>query len=136
MTITFSLDDIANVADAFVDAMDGRNVFAFHGEMGAGKTTLINAISRRLGASPDDTASPTFAIINDYPTVSGTPVYHFDLYRIDSPEQALDLGLDDYFYSGSPCLIEWPENIAPLLPEDTVDVYIEVLPDDSRKISF
>ncbi|MCM1519198.1 MAG: tRNA (adenosine(37)-N6)-threonylcarbamoyltransferase complex ATPase subunit type 1 TsaE [Lachnoclostridium sp.] len=136
MTITFTLDDIDKVADAFVLAMDGCSVFAFHGEMGAGKTTLINAISRRLGASPDDTASPTFAIINDYPTTSGTSVYHFDLYRIDSPEQALDLGLDDYFYSGAPCLIEWPENIAPLLPEDVVDVYIDVMPDDSRKISF
>lgn len=136
-TITLrSLADLPEAARQFVDAMDGRTIFAFHGQMGAGKTTFINAISAALGACPDDTASPTFAIINEYPTVSGTPVFHFDLYRIDSPEQALDLGLDDYFYSGAPCLMEWPENIEEFLPDDTVHVHITLLDDDSRQICF
>ncbi|MDE6484237.1 MAG: tRNA (adenosine(37)-N6)-threonylcarbamoyltransferase complex ATPase subunit type 1 TsaE [Duncaniella sp.] len=131
-----SLADLPEAARQFVGAMAGRTIFAFHGQMGAGKTTFINAVSAALGAHPDDTASPTFAIINEYPTASGTPVYHFDLYRIDSPEQALDLGLDDYFYSGAPCLMEWPENIEEFLPEDTVHVHINVLDDDSRQICF
>ncbi|MBD5202100.1 MAG: tRNA (adenosine(37)-N6)-threonylcarbamoyltransferase complex ATPase subunit type 1 TsaE [Bacteroides sp.] len=136
-TITLrSTSDLPEAAQQFVSAMQGRTIFAFHGQMGAGKTTFINAVSAALGARPDDTASPTFAIINEYPTPSGTPVYHFDLYRIDSPEQALDLGLDDYFYSGAPCLMEWPENIEEFLPDDTVHVYINVLDDDSRQICF
>ncbi len=131
-----SLDDLLPAARTFVEKMGTDKVFAFHGQMGAGKTTFINALSRVLGARPDDTASPTFAIINEYPTESGTPVYHFDFYRIDSPEQALDLGLDDYFYSGAPCFMEWPENVEEFLPEDTVHVYIKVLDDDSREICF
>ncbi len=131
-----SLDALDAAAGKFVDAMGQRRIFAFHAEMGAGKTTFINAVSRQLGACPDDTASPTFAIINEYPTSSGTPIYHFDLYRIDSPEQALDLGLDDYFYSGSPCFLEWPENIDGFLPDDTIHVTITVNDDGSRTISF
>lgn len=129
-------ESLAKAADEFAAAMGDNTVFAFHGEMGAGKTTFINALCRRLGADPDDTASPTFAIINEYPVAGGRPIYHFDLYRIDSPEQALDLGLDDYFYSGSPCFLEWPENIDGFLPEDTVDVTITVNDDGSRQLSF
>lgn len=137
MTIDIpSVDAIDEAARDFIQLMGPKRVFAFHAEMGAGKTTFINAVSRQLGADPDDTASPTFAIINEYPTRSGSPIFHFDLYRIDSPEQALDLGLDDYFYSGSPCFIEWPENIDGFLPEDTVDVYITVNDDGSRSLSF
>ena len=134
--ILHDLSDLPRAARLFTDAMGDRRVFAFHGMMGAGKTTFINAVSAALGAAPDDTASPTFAIINEYPTPSGTPIYHFDLYRIDSPEQALDLGLDDYFYSGAPCFLEWPENIEEFLPDDTVHVTINVLDDDSRQICF
>lgn len=134
--ILSNLSDLPRAARQFADAMGNRRVFAFHGMMGAGKTTFINAVSAALGADPDDTASPTFAIINEYPTTSGVPVYHFDLYRIDSPEQALDLGLDDYFYSGAPCFLEWPENIEEFLPDDTVHVTINVLDDDSRQICF
>lgn len=137
MTIEIAdLSCIDQAADAFVAAMGENRVWAFHGEMGAGKTTLINAICRRLGAKPDDTASPTFAIINEYPTASGVPIYHFDFYRIDTPEQALDLGLDDYFYSGAPCFMEWPENVAEFLPDFTVNVDIKVNSDDHRTVSF
>ncbi len=111
-------------------------VVAFDGEMGAGKTTLISALCRRLGVADDMTASPTFAIINEYRGSMPEPIYHFDLYRIDSMEEALDLGLDDYFYSGSLCFLEWAERIEPLLPDDTLRVEIRVNSDGSRTLIF
>ncbi len=104
--------------------------------MGAGKTTLISALCRKMGVADDMAASPTFAIINEYSGSMPRPIYHFDLYRIESIEEALDLGLDDYFYSGSPCFIEWAERIEPLLPDDTLHVAIKVNADGSRTLTM
>ena len=113
-----SLDDLPDAAEAVIDALAGRTVVAFRGEMGAGKTTLIGAILDRLG-SADTVTSPTFALVNQYDTAGGRPVFHFDFYRIDRIEEAYDFGYEEYFYSGNLCLVEWPEKIEELLPDDT-----------------
>lgn len=136
-TITISsLDDIERAADEFVALMDDRTVYAFRGEMGAGKTTFINALCRRLGVQEDITGSPTFAIINEYRSDSTAElIYHFDLFRIENPEEAEDIGVEDYFYSGALCLLEWPEKIEDLLPDDVVNVNITVNPDHTRTLT-
>ena len=113
-----SLDDLPDAAEAVIDALAGRTVVAFRGEMGAGKTTLIGAILDRLG-SADTVTSPTFALVNQYDTADGRPVFHFDFYRID-------FGYEEYFYSGNLSLVEWPEKIEELLPDDTMTVRIRV----------
>ena len=114
-----------------------NTVFAFYGDMGAGKTTFINEICRALGVDSDDTASPTFALINEYRSdTTAELIYHFDFYRIEDLDEALELGIEDYFDSGSICLIEWPERITPVLPADTVSVRIRVNDDDSRTIEI
>ncbi|MDE6578217.1 MAG: tRNA (adenosine(37)-N6)-threonylcarbamoyltransferase complex ATPase subunit type 1 TsaE [Muribaculaceae bacterium] len=133
MEMTFTKNQLPEAAKAFVDRIGDRRVFAFYGEMGAGKTTLITEICRLLGVT-DDSGSPTFAIVNEYLAANGEPIYHFDFYRIDSPREALDMGAEEYFYSGNICLMEWPERVADILPEDTVDVEIRVNPDDSRTL--
>ena len=130
-----SLDDLPEAAGAVLDALAGRTVVALRGEMGAGKTTLIGAILDRLG-SADTVTSPTFALVNQYDTADGRPVYHFDFYRIETLEEAIELGIEDYFDSGAVCLIEWPERIAAALPSDTVSVQIKVNDDDSRTLTI
>lgn len=122
-------------AGKFIDAMGERRIFAFRAPMGAGKTTFISEVCRQLGVA-DDSGSPTFSIVNEYRDGGGKPVYHFDFYRVESMEEALDLGLDDYFYSGALCFIEWPENIGGLLPAEATDVAITVGADGSRTLSF
>ncbi|GAB6123009.1 tRNA (adenosine(37)-N6)-threonylcarbamoyltransferase complex ATPase subunit type 1 TsaE [Dysgonomonas termitidis] len=134
MNITIkSLEDIDQAATEFVKAMGDNTVFAFRGEMGAGKTTFIKAICGKLGVS-DTINSPTFAIVNEYRSDSGELIYHFDFYRINKVEEAFDFGYEDYFYSGSLCFIEWPELIENLLPTDTVNVSIKALEDGSRSV--
>lgn len=128
-------EEIPQVAKQFIDSMGSDRVFAFNAPMGAGKTTFISEVCRQLGVT-DDSGSPTFSIINEYRDKDGKPIYHFDFYRIDDIEEALDLGLDDYFYSGALCFMEWPENIGTLIPEEAVEVSIEVNPDGSRTLSF
>lgn len=103
--------------------------------MGAGKTTFISELCRQLGAD-DDFGSPTFSILNEYADDKGNPIYHFDFYRLQSPREALDIGIEDYFYSGALCLIEWPEKIGNLLPEEAIIVDIKVNPDNSRTLSI
>jgi tRNA threonylcarbamoyladenosine biosynthesis protein TsaE len=113
----------------------GNAVFAFHGNMGVGKTTFIKAICEELGVT-DVINSPTFAIINEYRSeTSGEPVYHFDFYRINKQSEAEDLGAGDYFYSGALCFIEWPEKIEGLLPEDVVNISITENPDGTRTVT-
>ena len=135
-TITAASEsDIDNAADRILEAADGCSVIAFHGEMGAGKTTIISAIARALGVSPEEISSPSFSIINEYRSeATAELIYHFDLYRLQSIEQAAEIGVEDYFDSGALCLLEWPDIIDPLLPVATTDVYITVLPDSSREI--
>ncbi|MDE6633786.1 MAG: tRNA (adenosine(37)-N6)-threonylcarbamoyltransferase complex ATPase subunit type 1 TsaE [Bacteroidaceae bacterium] len=133
--IDYRLDNISEAARRFVEAMGDRTVFAFYGGMGAGKTTFIKAVCQALGVTDDVVASPTFAIVNEYDAPRG-PIYHFDFYRIRRPEEAVDMGCDDYFYSGSPCFIEWPELIASLLPEEAVRVEIAENEDGSRTLRF
>lgn len=131
-----SLDGIDAAAREFLDAVEGRKVIAFYGEMGVGKTTFINALSRQLGVTDAAVNSPSFSIVNEYETASGDIVYHFDLYRLDSIDEALAIGIEDYFYSGRLCLIEWPERIEPLLPDDALIVLFTLLDDGSRQLTF
>ena len=125
-----SLDELDMVAQAVLDSLDGRTVVAFDAPMGAGKTTLISRIAALLGAE-DDVTSPTFAIVNQYE--GSRTIYHFDMYRIERWEEALDFGSEEYLSSGELCLVEWPEKIEPLLPEDTMVVKIEILSDTARR---
>lgn len=113
--------------------MGNRRVFAFNGKMGAGKTTFIKAVCEALGVD-DAVTSPTFAIVNEYADRQGSPIYHFDFYRIKTLREACDMGCEEYFYSGFPCFIEWPELVEDMLPEDTVCVDIEVQEDGSRVV--
>ena len=129
-----SLDELKVAAKELITAFSDDRVFAFYGKMGAGKTTFIQSICRALG-SEDNVTSPTFALINEYNTDDLESIFHFDFYRIKDIEEAYDLGYEDYIYSGSYCLIEWPEMIESLLPEKMVEVKIEVQDDDSRVIS-
>ncbi len=130
-----SLEDIKSAAQRFVDEMGEKRVFAFYGKMGAGKTTFIKAICEALGVK-DVVASPTFAIVNEYADAAGNPIYHFDFYRIKNLREAYDIGCEDYFYSGFPCFIEWPELIEELLPEDTTKVSVQVLENESRTVTI
>ena len=130
-----SLDELKDVAEAVIDNLDDRNVVALFGAMGAGKTTLISAIMEYLG-STDNVTSPTFALVNQYNTASNSPVYHFDFYRINRIEEAFDMGYEEYFYSGDLCLVEWPELVEQLLPEDAMVVKIEILSPTQRKFTI
>lgn len=125
-----SLDELDKVAREVLDSLDGRTVVAFDAPMGAGKTTLISRIAAMLNAD-DDVASPTFAIVNQYE--GDRTIFHFDMYRIERVEEALDFGCEEYFASGELCLVEWPEKIEPLLPEGTMVVRIEILSDTERR---
>ena len=129
------LSQIDIVANKFVKNMNNRNVFAFYGEMGAGKTTFIKAVCKALGVSETIT-SPTFSIVNEYKKNDGDPIFHFDFYRIKNMEEAYDFGYEDYLYSGHLCFIEWPELVEPLLPENVVKVHIMVEDDNKRSISI
>ncbi|MGN0187060.1 MAG: tRNA (adenosine(37)-N6)-threonylcarbamoyltransferase complex ATPase subunit type 1 TsaE [Paludibacteraceae bacterium] len=130
-----TLDNIRIVARQFVEAIGNRTHIAFYGEMGAGKTTFIKAVCDELGVI-DTVNSPTFSIVNDYETADGRHIYHFDFYRLKSPQEALDFGIEEYFASGQLCLMEWPEEIGPLLPDDTVKITITVDDDGGRHIHF
>jgi tRNA threonylcarbamoyladenosine biosynthesis protein TsaE len=130
-----SLDRLPEAAEKFVAAMGDETVYAFYGDMGAGKTTFINALCRRLGVEDDVTNSPSFAIINEYRSdTTAELIYHFDLYRLDDIDEALEIGVEDYFDSGALCFLEWPERIEDILPDDTVRVDIRVNDDNSRDI--
>lgn len=129
-----SLSALPGAAAEFLEALGGRRLVAFYAPMGAGKTTFITAVCKALGVREDAVSSPTFAIVNEYRTAAGESLYHFDFYRIENPAEALDIGLYDYLDSGALCLMEWPENIEPLLPEETLRVRISVCPDGSREL--
>lgn len=128
-----SLDNIHAATKQFVDNMGTSKVFAFYGKMGAGKTTFIKAICEVFGVD-DVITSPTFAIVNEYTAASGTPIYHFDFYRIKKIEEVYDMGYEDYFYSNNLCFLEWPELIENLLPGDAVRVTIREEEDGTRTV--
>ena len=128
-----SLETINNTAQQFIDQIGNRTIFAFNGNMGAGKTTFIKAICEVMGVK-DTVNSPTFSIVNEYEAADGRLIYHFDCYRINKIQEALDLGAEEYLYSGNLCFIEWAENIAPLLPDSIVNVDIAELENGEREI--
>lgn len=130
-----SLDDISRSAEKFLKYTSEYKVIAFEAEMGTGKTTFISELCRALG-SEDDVSSPTFAIVNEYSDSNGEPIYHFDCYRLEDLQEALDFGAEDYLNSGCRCFVEWPEIIEPILPENTLHVSIKENSDGSRTISF
>lgn len=130
------LESMPEVARKFLKAIGNHKVITFNAPMGAGKTTLISEICRQAGIE-DEPSSPTFAIVNEY-KLSDKPgsIYHFDCYRLEDAEEALDIGVEDYLYSGNLCLIEWPEIINSFLPDDTLEVSISEQPDGSRLVKF
>ncbi len=130
------LEDLGRAAKAFLEEIGEHTLVAFYAPMGAGKTTFTTAVCKALGVEEDAISSPTFAIVNEYRGREGRPIFHFDFYRIDNPAEALDIGLYDYLDSGCLCLMEWPENIEGLLPEETLKVSISVQPDGSRLLSW
>lgn len=131
-----SLDNIAEAAKEFVREMGDATVFAFYGEMGAGKTTFIKEICKILGVE-DQITSPTFAIVNEYRSATTAElIYHFDFYRVENIEEVYDFGYEDYFYSGAICFIEWPERVESLLPKDVVTVSVKELANGERIIEL
>ncbi|MGE8339636.1 MAG: tRNA (adenosine(37)-N6)-threonylcarbamoyltransferase complex ATPase subunit type 1 TsaE [Flavobacterium sp.] len=134
MNIVFSLDQIQEVAEQII-ASNPKKIILFNGEMGVGKTTLIKQLCKSLGVN-DATSSPTFSLVNEYQTSNNQTVYHFDFYRLNKETEALDMGVDDYLYSGNWCFIEWSEKIASLLPEDTSTITIELLVDGKRELKL
>ncbi len=131
-----SIEKLPEAAKSFIEMMGDATVFAFYGAMGAGKTTFISALCEALGIN-DVVNSPTFSIVNEYCSdTTGELVYHFDFYRIRKIDEVYDMGYEDYFYSGALCLIEWPELIEDLLPEDAVRVSITEQEDGTRLITM
>jgi tRNA threonylcarbamoyladenosine biosynthesis protein TsaE len=131
-----SIESLPQAAKEFAALMGDETVYAFRGEMGAGKTTFIRELCRALGVEDDLANSPSFSIINEYRSdKTAELIYHFDLYRLESVDDALEIGVEDYFDSGALCLLEWPERIEPLLPDDTVTVNVNVNPDMSRTMT-
>ena len=133
--IISSTEDLDRAAREFLEKIGDSSLVAFYAPMGAGKTTFTTAICRVLGVT-DPVGSPTFAIVNEYLRADGDYMYHFDFYRINKLSEAMDIGLEDYLYSGCLCILEWAENIEELLPEETLHVNISVNPDMSRTLSW
>ena len=136
--ITLKIESLKNInftARKFIEQIGNRKVFAFNGKMGAGKTTFIKAICEELGVK-ETVNSPTFSIVNEYEASDGRIIYHFDCYRINKIQEALDMGAEEYLFSGHLCFIEWSENIAPILPESLVKVDIEELENEERVVNI
>ena len=135
MDINISLAAIDKAAAQFLSLINNNRTIAFHGEMGAGKTTFIHALCKVLGVK-DAVGSPTFSIINQYQTAGNETVYHIDLYRLKDEEEAIQTGVEDCLYSGNYCFVEWPEKAAGLFPENTLHVYIVPVNNDGRKLTI
>lgn len=131
----FSLHEINDTAQQLLAAINNYHLIAFYGEMGMGKTTLIKAVCQQMQVE-DNIQSPTFSIVNEYHSVNGEIIYHFDFYRMKNEEEALDFGVEEYFYSGNYCFMEWAEKIPNLLPENTVKVEISRQEDEKRLITI
>lgn len=129
-----SPDDLVFIAESILKSAGEEGIFLFYGEMGAGKTTLIKALCKNLQVE-EEVKSPTFNLVNEYQSITGKTIYHFDFYRIDDVSEALDFGTDEYFSSGDLCLVEWPEKISEILPEPHHRINIQI-EDNSRIISL
>lgn len=134
MNIIFSIDQLEEVAQKII-ANNPKKVILFHGEMGVGKTTLIKQLCRNLGVT-DATSSPTFSLVNEYEADNNQLVYHFDFYRLNKETEALDMGIDDYLYSGNWCFIEWAEKIPNLIPDSHSVITISLLEDGNRSLEL
>lgn len=136
MTITINgLADLDAAAKQIVEQIGDRKIVALYGEMGAGKTTLVKHICKELKVR-EVVNSPTFSLVNEYQCENGDSIYHFDFYRINKIEEAFDFGYEEYFFSDNLCLIEWPEVIADLIPNDAVKLSIKVLDDGKREVQI
>lgn len=131
--IVDKIADLAAAAERIIAQYPEERVLLFYGHMGAGKTTFVNALCKALGVQ-DSTSSPTFSIVNEYASAQG-PLYHFDFYRLNDETEALDLGYEEYFYSGNYCFVEWPEKIPNLLPTNYLKISIETMDNQSRSIT-
>ncbi|HTE26763.1 tRNA (adenosine(37)-N6)-threonylcarbamoyltransferase complex ATPase subunit type 1 TsaE [Flavitalea sp.] len=132
MELIFTLEEIENAAQKFRQTFKDDKVFAFHGNMGTGKTTFITAICRSLGVE-GPVSSPTFSIINEY-NARGCTIYHLDLYRLKNSDEAVEAGVEDVLYSGEICLVEWPERAPGIFPDNTVNVFLELIDPSTRKL--
>ena len=135
MDVSFSLETINEAAQTFLNITAGKKVIALHGEMGAGKTTFVHAVCDIMQVK-NSVSSPTFSIINEYTSAEGKTIYHLDLYRLKDEQEALNAGVEDCFYSGNLCMVEWPEITPALFPEDTVHCYIKVTGDNERMLEI
>jgi tRNA threonylcarbamoyladenosine biosynthesis protein TsaE len=133
MTAIYNLDEIKEIAKQLLSIPQLKKVITFHAEMGVGKTTLIKELVSQLGVS-SQSSSPTFSLVNEYETATGEKLYHFDFYRINDELEAYDMGIDEYFYSGNWCFIEWPEKIPHLIPLDHASVSIRLLANGKREL--
>ena len=133
MDVLFTLPQIKSAAVMFLNAVKNYKVVAMHGEMGAGKTTFVHAVCDELGVA-NAVSSPTFSIINEYTTADAKTIYHLDLYRLKSVQEAIDAGVEDCFYSGNLCLVEWPEIAPAIFPENTLHAYIEIAGENERRL--
>jgi tRNA threonylcarbamoyladenosine biosynthesis protein TsaE len=134
METVFSLDEINEVAQKIL-SQNPKKVILFNGNMGVGKTTLIKSLAKNLGVN-DATSSPTFSLVNEYQIANNQYIYHFDVYRLKNETEALDMGIDEYLYSGNWCFIEWAENIPNLIPDEHSIINIEQLPDGKRQLTL
>lgn len=135
VTFQYPLDQIKEAVRRILSEAGDEKIWIFQGQMGAGKTTLIKALAAELGVE-DQVSSPTFGIVNEYQAASGAKVFHFDFYRMDDPTEALDIGIEEYFYGGEYCWIEWAENIAQFLPEDFLLIRISPDSENTRTITL
>ncbi|HMO62106.1 MAG TPA: tRNA (adenosine(37)-N6)-threonylcarbamoyltransferase complex ATPase subunit type 1 TsaE [Ferruginibacter sp.] len=135
MDLNFALDEIQQAAEKILKAAAGKKVFALHGEMGAGKTTLVHALCNVLGVK-DLVNSPTYSIINEYTAANNQPVYHLDLYRLSNEQEAFYAGVEDCLYSGNYCFAEWPEKAPGIFPPGTIQLTLTATGDNTRKLEF
>ncbi|WP_353085142.1 tRNA (adenosine(37)-N6)-threonylcarbamoyltransferase complex ATPase subunit type 1 TsaE [Flavobacterium sp.] len=134
MELIFSLEEIDSIANQIL-AANPNKVLLFNGEMGVGKTTLIKSLAKNLGVN-DVTSSPTFSLVNEYQIIDNQYIYHFDVYRLKNEMEAMDMGIEDYLYSGNWCFIEWPEKIPNCIPDQHSTITIELLPDGKRRLTL